>query len=145
MRAQKIAIGSDHAGYSLKERIKKMLGSRGIELLDEGSFSEERADYPDYAHKVSRDILGGMADLGILICGSGNGIAMTANKHRGIRCALCWNAEVAALSRLHNDANILALPARFISEEEAIKCVDAFLSTRFEGGRHVERVRKIDC
>lgn len=142
----KIAIGADHAGFGLKEIIKSYLQLKGIELIDVGTYSEERADYADYAHPVAQHVENKQVDLGILMCGSGNGINMAANKHKGIRSALCWTAEIAELARLHNDANILTLPARFITEEEAKKCVDVFLNTAFEGGRHADRVRKIsDC
>lgn len=142
-----IAIGCDHAGYLLKEKIKKYLEDRKINLKDFGCFSEERADYPDYAHLVSFAIEKGQFDLGILICGSGNGINITANKHKGIRSALCWKKEIAQLARQHNNANVIALPARFIEETEAIECIEVFLNTSFEGGRHQQRIEKIaiDC
>ncbi|EFK96887.1 ribose 5-phosphate isomerase B [sediment metagenome] len=139
----KIAIGSDHAGFELKETLKKYLSDKNIEVKDFGTYSEERADYPDYAHAVSKAIEAKDYELGILICGSGNGISIAANKHKGIRAALCWNSELAALARQHNEANILSLPARFIDGATAKACVDAFLSNEFEGGRHAERVRKI--
>ena len=139
----KIAIGADHAGFGLKEKIKSYLQLKGIELIDVGTYSEERADYADYAHPVAAHVENKQVELGILMCGSGNGINMAANKHKGIRSALCWTAEIAELARLHNDANILTLPARFITEEEAKKCVDVFLNTAFEGGRHTDRVKKI--
>lgn len=139
----KIAIGADHAGFGLKEKIKSYLQLKGIELIDVGTYSEERADYADYAHPVATHVENKQVDLGILMCGSGNGINMAANKHKGIRSALCWTAEIAELARLHNDANILTMPARYISEEEAKKCVDVFLNTAFEGGRHSDRVKKI--
>ena len=141
----KIAIGADHAGFSLKEKLKKYLASKGHEVKDFGPSSEASVDYPDYAHPVALAVEKKEAELGLLMCGSGNGINMTANKHAGIRAALCWNAEIAKLSRQHNNANILTLPARFIEEAEALKCVDAFLSTPFEGGRHEGRVKKIAC
>ena len=141
----KIAIGADHAGFSLKEILKKYLQQKGIEVKDFGPNSEASVDYPDYAHPIATAIEKKEFDFGLLMCGSGNGINMTANKHAGIRSALCWNAEIAKLSRQHNDANILTLPARFIEEAEAKKCVDVFLSTPFEGGRHEGRVKKIDC
>ncbi len=140
-----IAIGSDHAGFELKEKVRKYLDKQGIKVIDEGTYSEERADYPDYAHKVADDVLSKRGELGILICGSGNGINITANKHKGIRSALCWKPEVAALARQHNNANIMALPARFISDEDAYKCVDEFLKAEFEGGRHKDRIEKIEC
>lgn len=140
----KIAIGSDHAGFELKEQLITYLKSGNYLVNDKGCYSLERADYPDYGHAVAMAVLDKEADFGILMCGSGNGINMSANKHKGIRAALCWNAEIAALARQHNDANILVLPARYISVEEAKKCVDAFLKESFEGGRHQARVEKID-
>ncbi len=139
----KIAIGADHAGFLMKEKMKSYLETKGIEVKDSGCFSEERADYPDFAHPVANAVEKKEVDFGLLLCGSGNGINMTANKHKGIRAALCWNAEIASLARQHNDANILTLPARFITEEEAKKCVDVFFTTAFEGGRHADRVKKI--
>ena len=139
----KIAIGCDHAAFQLKEKLKLYLISKGYEIKDFGCYSEERADYPDFAHPVARGLENKDFDFGLLMCGSGNGINMTANKHKGIRSALCWNAEIAALARQHNDANILTLPARYVSEEEAKKCIDAFYSKAFEGGRHTDRVAKI--
>ena len=141
----KIAIGADHAGFSLKEKLKKYLQEQGHEVKDFGPSSEQSVDYPDYAHPVALVVEKKEFDFGILMCGSGNGINMTANKHQGIRSALCWTAEIAKLARQHNDANILTLPARFIEEAEAKKCVDVFLSTPFEGGRHEGRVKKISC
>ena len=139
----KIAIGADHAGFSLKEKLKKYLQEQGHEVKDFGPSSEASVDYPDFAHPVANAVEKKEAELGLLMCGSGNGINMTANKHAGIRAALCWNAEIAKLSRQHNNANILSLPARFIEEAEAKKCVDVFLATPFEGGRHEGRVAKI--
>ncbi|MDF2437850.1 MAG: ribose 5-phosphate isomerase [Bacteroidota bacterium] len=139
----KIAIGCDHAAFQLKEKLKTHLSSKGYEIKDFGCHSEERADYPDFAHPVANAVENKEFNFGLLLCGSGNGINMTANKHKGIRSALCWNSEIAQLSRQHNDANILTLPARYISEEEAIKCLDIFVSTSFEGGRHTDRVKKI--
>ncbi len=139
----KISIGADHAAYQLKEKIVPYLVSKGFEVKDFGCYSEERVDYPDLAHPVAESVVSKEADFGILMCGSGNGINMSANKHKGIRAALCWNAEIAELARQHNDANILTLPARYITEEEAKKCVDVFFDARFEGGRHTERVKKI--
>lgn len=141
----KVAIGSDHAGFERKEQVKVYLLEKGFTVLDKGTYSEERADYPDFGHAVAISVETKEADLGIVLCGSGNGINMSANKHKGIRSALCWNEEIAALSRQHNDANIMALPARFISKETAIKCTDAFLNSSFEGGRHAARIKKIDC
>lgn len=140
-----IAIGSDHAGFQLKEKVKEFLKSQNIDFKDFGTYSEDSTDYPDFAHLVAREVESKTYAYGILICGSGNGINMAANKHRGIRAALCWNKEVAEMARLHNDANILSLPGRYISEEEALKCVDIFLKTDFEGGRHQKRIDKIPC
>ena len=137
-------IGSDHAGFELKEKIRTYLTQKGYELTDCGCFSAERADYPDFGHKVAAAVASDKNALGILMCGSGNGINITANKHQGIRSALCWEPEVASLARQHNNANIIALPARFISAEQAIQCVDAFLSAAFEGGRHLDRMNKIE-
>lgn len=145
MSSKIIPIGADHAGFQLKETLKKYLSSKGYEVKDFGCFSEESIDYPDFAHPVAEMVEQNDGMLGILICGSGNGISMSANKHQGIRSALCWKTEVAELARLHNDANILTLPARFISEKEAIEMVDIFFSTAFEGGRHQKRVDKISC
>jgi len=140
-----IPIGSDHAGFLLKDAIIRHLENRGFETKDFGCYSEDSIDYPDYAHPVSEYILSNEGSLGILICGSGNGINMTANKHQGVRSALCWNNEIALLARQHNNANIIAIPARFITIEEAILMVDTFLNTNFEGGRHQLRVNKINC
>jgi ribose 5-phosphate isomerase B len=140
-----IPIGADHAGFQLKERIKAHLDVLGYEVKDFGCYSEESIDYPDYAHPVASMVEENDNMLGIVICGSGNGINMTANKHQGIRSALCWKKEIAELARQHNNANIIALPARFISEEEGIEMVDVFLKTAFEGGRHQNRVNKIAC
>lgn len=140
-----IAIGADHAGYQLKNVIADYLRSLGHTVEDFGTHSEQSVDYPDFAHPVANAIESGKAKFGVLICGSANGISMAANKHAGIRAAVCWNREVAKLARQHNDANILSLPARFISIEEAKVCVDVFLSTDFEGGRHQNRVNKISC
>jgi ribose 5-phosphate isomerase B len=140
-----IAIGSDHAGFALKTTLITILEAQGHQVRDFGCYSEDSIDYPDYAHPVADEIEQQKSELGILICGSGNGISMTANKHQGIRCALCWNPEVASLARQHNDANILSLPARFISPEVAQEILTAFLSAEFEGGRHANRVSKISC
>jgi len=139
-----IAIGSDHAGFELKEQTIAYLKSKGLVVIDKGAYSLERADYPDHGHAVAIEVLNKKI-LGIVICGSGNGINMSVNKHKGIRGALCWNSEIAALARQHNDANIMALPARYMNAEEAKKCVDAFLTEKFEGGRHQDRVLKIEC
>lgn len=138
-----IPIGADHAGFNLKEKIKSYLVNKGYEIKDFGCFSEESIDYADFAHPVALMVEENKGMLGVLICGSGNGINMTANKHQGIRSALCWKREIAELARQHNDANIITLPARFISFEEAKDMVDIFLSTEFEGGRHQNRVKKI--
>jgi len=140
----KIAIGSDHAGFQLKETLKTYLHNKGFEVKDFGTYSEERTDYPDFAHPVASAVEHNEMEKGVLICGSGNGVNMTANRHHGVRSALCWNEEIAKLARQHNDANIIALPARYISIEEAEKCLDTFFSTAFEGGRHTERVTKIE-
>jgi len=140
-----IAIGSDPAGFALKKNFITTLEARGHLVKDYGCFSEDSIDYPDYAHPVAEEIEQKRATLGVLICGSGNGISMTANKHQGIRCALCWNPEIASLARQHNDANILSLPARFVTDEMAHKILAAFLSAEFEGGRHANRVSKIAC
>lgn len=140
-----IAIGSDHAGFALKTKLITTLESQGHQVKDFGCFSEDSIDYPDYAHPVAEEIEQKRATLGVLICGSGNGISMTANKHQGIRCALCWNPEIASLARQHNDANILSLPARFITDDMAHEILAAFLSAEFEGGRHANRVSKIAC
>lgn len=145
MNVKSLAIGCDHAGYELKEYLKKELTERGFEVKDFGTNSEDSTDYPDYAHPLASSVEGGENHLGILICGSGNGINMTANKHQGIRSALCWTAEIAELARLHNNANVVALPARYISQEEGLQIVDTFLGTEFEGGRHERRVGKISA
>ncbi len=133
----------DHAGYLLKEQLKELLFQKGYECVDFGTFSEERADYPDFAHLLGSAIDNGEVPMGIAVCGSGNGISMALNKHRNVRAALCWAEELASLARAHNNANVLSLPARFISSEEAERIVNAFLSTEFEGGRHTTRVEKI--
>ena len=139
-----IPIGADHAGFELKEALKVYLTEKGFELKDFGCHSESSVDYPDFAHPVA-SMVETEGIKGILICGSGNGINMTANKHQGVRSALCWKAEIAELARLHNNANIVVLPARFISTEEAIEIIDIFFNTAFEGGRHQNRVDKISC
>lgn len=141
---KKIAIGSDHAGYQLKQILINHLQQQGWEPVDFGCPSEESIDYPDYAHPVSEYVEQNKT-LGVLICGSGNGISMSANKHQGVRSAICWNKEIAALARQHNNANVLTLPARFITVELGIKITDTFFSTDFEGGRHERRVNKIAC
>ena len=143
--AKRIAIGGDHAGVGYKEQLKLHLVTLGYAVQDFGPFSTAPVDYPDYVHPLSKALEAGDYDFGIVICGSGNGVAITANKHQGIRAALCWNEELTALSRQHNDANVLALPARFISYELAEKMAEIFLTTPFEGGRHQSRVTKIAC
>jgi ribose 5-phosphate isomerase B len=140
-----IAIGADHAGYDLKKAIIGFLKEKGHKVEDFGCYSEKSIDYPDYAHPVCESIENGTNKYGVLICGSGNGISMAANKHSGIRAALSWSSEIAKLGRLHNNANIVSIPARFVSEENALKIVDVFFSTEFEGGRHQIRVDKIAC
>lgn len=140
-----IPIGADHAGFQLKEVLKSFLIEKGYEMKDFGCFSEESIDYPDFAHPVAFMVEENPGMLGILICGSGNGINMTANKHKGIRSALCWKKEIAELARLHNNANIITLPARFVTVEEAKEMVEIFFTTAFEGGRHQIRVDKISC
>lgn len=139
-----IAIGNDHAGTVLKNKLIRHLVKLGHRVSDHGYGGSESVDYPDFAHPVAEAVSGGEAQLGVLICGSGNGVNMAANKHHGVRSALAWNQEVARLARTHNNANIVALPARFISDEEALSIVDAFLSASFEGGRHQRRVEKIE-
>lgn len=141
----KIAIGSDHAGFTLKAELINILKEMGNDIEDFGCFSEDSMDYPDVAHPVCDSIESNQNEMGVLICGSGNGISMTANKHQGIRAALCWTKEIAEMARLHNDANIISIPARFISTEEAVACIKLFFSTEFEGGRHQRRVDKIGC
>lgn len=141
----KVAIGADHAGFEYKERLKKYLQKNGYDVKDFGTNSPESADYPDFAHPVSEAVENKEFELGVLVCGSANGVAITANKHQGIRAAICWNEELAALSRQHNDANIVCLPARFVSYELAEKITDRFLKEKFEGGRHAKRVNKISC
>ncbi len=143
--SKKIAIGGDHAGFEYKEQLVKKLESLGYEVKDFGPFSEDSVDYPDYVHPLCSAIQKGEYEQGIVICGSGNGVAITANKHQGIRAALCWNEAIALLARRHNDANVIALPSRFIAYELAEKLVESFLTTEFEGGRHKNRVKKIPC
>jgi len=140
-----IAIGSDHAGFEYKELIIKYLNKSGHNVLNKGTFSPDSADYADFAHPVAIAVETSVADLGILVCGSGNGVCMTANKHAKIRAALCWTTELAALARQHNNANILCVPARFVSKRMAQNMVKAFLESNFEGGRHQTRIDKIPC
>ena len=139
----KIGMCSDHAGFELKSKIQSWLSERGMEFEDFGTFSEESCDYADFAHPCAEAVESGRCYPGIAMCGSGNGIAMTLNKHQGIRAALCWTVELARLARQHNDANVLVLPARFIPAELALEIVEAFLTTDFEGGRHARRIAKI--
>lgn len=145
MKNQLIPIGADHAGFELKQVVIEHLTCKGYEVKDYGCYSSESIDYPDFGHPVASMVEENEGMLGVLICGSGNGINMTANKHQGVRSALCWKNEIAELARLHNNANIIALPARFITEEEAIEMIDLFFTTKFEGGRHGRRVDKIAC
>jgi len=140
-----ISIGCDHAGFPYKEAIIHLLTQRNIEIIDHGTYSTDAVDYPDFIHPVANDIEAGRSTLGILMCGSGNGVAMTANKHQGVRAAICWEVELATLARLHNDANAIAIPVRFVSENLALEMVAAFLDHEFEGGRHARRVGKIAC
>ena len=139
----KIAVASDHAGYERKQAVLKYLQEQGIEYRDFGAFSAESCDYPDFAHPLAEAVSKGEFDKGITLCGSGNGINITANKHQGIRSAICWLPEIAMLARQHNDANICALPARYITDQEAIEIIKVFLATKFEGGRHLLRINKI--
>ena len=138
-----IAIACDHAGYELKEVVKRHLEERGFGVKDYGTDSTESVDYPDYAHPLGRAVDAGEYRRGIVICGSGNGVQMTVNKYGHVRCALCWEEEIARLGRQHNDCNVVALPARFIPQDKALRIVDIFLDTPFEGGRHQRRVEKI--
>jgi ribose 5-phosphate isomerase B len=142
-KSETLALGCDHAGFELKEYLKIKLSESGYSIRDFGTFSDESMDYPDIAHPVASSVDSGQFQAGVLICGSGNGMCITANKYGGIRAALCWNTELTRLSRTHNDANILCLPARFIDPEDALKCSIVFLTTAFEGGRHLQRVEKI--
>jgi ribose 5-phosphate isomerase B len=141
----KISIGNDHAGTGYKLAVVEYLKSRDIEVTNHGTDTEESVDYPDFVHPVAKDVEEGRTDIGIIICGSGNGANMTANKHQSVRSALCWNKEIAALAREHNNANVLSIPARFTSKEQAVEMVQTFLDTEFAGGRHNRRVEKIAC
>lgn len=143
MKNKNIAIGSDHAGFDLKEFIKEKF-EKEINWTDMGPSSADRVDYPDYAHQVAESVSKNTVDLGILICGSGNGVCMTANKHEGVRAGLAWEAELASLAREHNNANVICLPARFITEDQAVEIVRAYVNAEFEGGRHETRVQKIE-
>lgn len=140
-----IAIGADHAGFEYKSLLIDYLSNKGFQVKDFGTYAADSVDYPDFAHPVSEAVEGGDFKLGVLICGSANGVAMTANKHAGIRAAICWTEEIAGLARQHNNANILCVPARFVSKEEMMAIADRFFTTDFEGGRHANRVNKISC
>lgn len=142
---KKIAIGGDHAGFEYKQKLISQLSTMGYNITDFGPNSDASVDYPDYIHPMASSVEAGENVLGIAICGSGNGVAMTANKHKGIRAALCWNKELAALARQHNDANIICIPARFVSFDTALEMITTFLTVEFEGGRHQNRVDKIPC
>ena len=141
----KLALGSDHAGFAQKELLRTWLGAQGHEVTDFGTHSADSMDYPDVAHPLSAAVAGGEFELGLLLCGSANGVCITANKHPGVRAAIAWLPEVAALARQHNNANILCIPGRYVSEAETREIVLAFLDTDFEGGRHQQRVAKINC
>lgn len=140
-----VALGADHAGYEYKELLKALLLAEGWQVSDKGTHSLDSVDYPDFAHPVAADVEQGKAAFGILICGSGEGVCITANKHAGVRAALCWNNEVAQLCRQHNNANVICLPARFVSIDAAKEMLHSFMQTAFEGGRHENRVNKITC
>ena len=142
---RKIAFACDHAAFEVRKSIFDLLESRGFQVLDFGTEGSDSVDYPDHVHPFAKAIVDKEAELGILVCGSGNGVAMTANKYQDIRAALCWNKNVAELSRQHNNANVIALPARFVSEKELLEMIEVFLDTDFEGGRHERRVGKIAC
>lgn len=142
---KKIGIACDHAGYEMKEFLVGYLSAKGYDVVDFGTHSPESVDYPDYAHALAAAIEAGELERGVGLCGSGEGMAMTLNKHQGIRAGLCWMPEIAALTRQHNNANVVVLPARFITNDEAMAVVDGFLSASFEGGRHERRVEKIAC
>jgi ribose 5-phosphate isomerase B len=143
INTMKIAVGSDHAGFAYKEAISRFLAGAGHEVKDWGTFSEASCDYPDYAHAVAHAVETGDAEYGVLVCGSANGVCITANKHTGIRAALCWEEEIAQLARSHNNANIICIPARFVTIDKALSMAGVFLETPFEGGRHQSRVEKI--
>ncbi|MFM1898367.1 MAG: ribose 5-phosphate isomerase [Bacteroidota bacterium] len=145
MKKLNIALGSDHAGFELKNEIIVSLLEQGYDLQDMGPDSSESCDYPDFAHAVAEAVQSGQCDLGILVCGSGNGVCITANKHSAVRAALCWEPELGALARQHNNANVLCLPARFVSVEKALAIASAYLEAEFEGGRHQNRVNKIEA
>lgn len=140
-----VAIGSDHAGFEYKEDLISFMEAKGLSYNDFGTHSKDAVDYPDFAHPVANAVESGDASFGILICGSANGVAITANKHQGIRAAICWGEEIAQLARLHNNANIICIPGRFVREGDAERMVELFMNTEFEGGRHERRVEKIAC
>lgn len=140
---QIIAMASDHAGVNLKNELKQYLAEKGYDILDFGTNSEESCDYPDFAHPAAEAVENGTANFGVAMCGTGNGIQMTLNKHQGIRAALCWKPEIAALAKQHNNANVLVMPARFVTYNEAVAILEAYLSAEYEGGRHQRRVEKI--
>ncbi|MBK9570975.1 MAG: ribose 5-phosphate isomerase B [Chitinophagaceae bacterium] len=140
-----IAVGSDHAGYDYKEELISFLEGKGFPFIDFGTNNKDSVDYPDFAHPVATAVESGQASFGILLCGSANGVAITANKHQGVRAAICWGEELAQLARAHNNANIICIPARFVREGDAEKMVNIFMSTAFEGGRHSRRVEKMAC
>jgi len=140
-----IAIGCDHAGVDYKDAIKTYLESKGFSVKDFGTYTKDSVDYPDFAHPVATSVENNETAFGILICGSANGVAITANKHASVRAAICWGEELASLARQHNDANVICIPARFVDETTSIKMVETFMNTAFEGGRHEGRVRKIAC
>ena len=140
----KIVIGNDHAGVEVKEKIRDHLEKKGHQVINKGYDGEESVDYPDFIHPVSKEVKEKKAEIGVIICGSGNGAAMTANKHQGVRAAICWSEEIAALAKHHNNANIISIPSRFLNEKEIIKIIDVFIEAEFEGGRHERRVKKID-
>ena len=141
----KVAIGCDHAGYELKDHLIEQLRSKGIEVNDHGTNGPDSVDYPDFGHAVCKEVESNDVDFGILICGTANGMTMTANKHAGIRCGLCWEPEIAALTKQHNNANVIALPARFLSLEKGWDIVEAYINATYEGGRHQRRIDKIAC
>ncbi len=140
-----VAIGADHAGYDYKSLLISLLKEKGLAVNDLGTYSSDSVDYPDFAHPVANAVESGEAAFGVLICGSANGVAITANKHQGIRAAICWQEDIAKLARQHNNANIICIPARFVSEDEARNMLSLFIETPFEGGRHANRVNKIAC
>lgn len=143
MERQKVVIGCDHAGFEMKEHIKKHLSDR-FEFIDKGTFSADSVDYPDFAHAVALAVESGEFEKGILLCGSANGVAISANRHKGVRAAICWMPEIATLARQHNNANILCIPARYVGDNDTYKMIDIFFTTAFEGGRHLKRVEKIE-